>query len=174
MEEQTAKKTEKKRASPLFLLAIVLILVSSVLGRLIYVKYVLPRPVEFTTFSPFERRIFDLDAEKIETILIGYPKKNCDRPNTEDNRSCYEKKENGEEIRELIAYMNEFRYWIAVPGPDYRNIGKGCHPFSNIWIETQDGKRLHCQIEQNRIWIGEVWYYGDPAYFQKLMVWGKE
>ncbi len=167
MEEQTAKqKGNKKRASPLFLLLVVLILAPSVLGRLIYVKYVLPRPVEFTVFSPLERRIFDLDASQIQSISVRnedpeqYRKYGSPTP-----VYCFDSQE---EVEELTELFNSFRYTHTLPGPDFRNVGKP-PTIGAIWIEKKDGAKLYCALQENRIWIGEVWYYGNPAFFQKLM-----
>ncbi len=69
MEEQKGKKKSgKKRKIPLFLIVMFLGASLFALGKMVYAKYVIPRPVEFTTFSPFERRIFDLDASEITAI----------------------------------------------------------------------------------------------------------
>ncbi len=167
MEEQKGKKKSgKKRKIPLFLIIMFLGVSFFALGKMVYAKYVVPRPVEFTTFSPFERRIFDLDSSKIKEIgFRGWVYKSR-HINLVPPPDIFDTKD---EIEDLVEYLNSFRYTHTAPAPDSLNIGKGQEPHCNLWIETWKGAKFSCLIEKNRIYIGEVWYYGDPDFFQKLL-----
>ena len=168
MEEQKAeKRSGKKRKIPLFLIIMFLGVSLFALGKMVYVKYVIPRPVEVTIFAPFERRIFDLNASEIEIIgltgsvrITSYgdhlPPLYCDL-------------EGKEEIKDMVDYLNSFRYTHTEPGPDFRNLGKGGHTYCSLAMRKQTGETFGCHIEEDRVCIGEVWYYGDSDFFQKLL-----
>lgn len=165
-EQKGKKKNNKKRKIPLFLIIMFLGVSLFALGRMVYAKYVVPRPVEFTTFSPFERRIFDLAPSQISSISVR-----------NEDPALYRKYgsptpvyrfDSQKEVEELTEHFNSFRYTHTAPGPDFRNAGKP--PTTGaIWIEKKDSARLYCVLRENSILIGEVWYYGGPDFFQKLM-----
>ncbi|WP_322181721.1 hypothetical protein [Neglectibacter caecimuris] len=165
-EQKGKKKNSKKRKIPLFLIIMFLGVSLFALGRMVYAKYVVPRPVEFTTFSPFERRIFDLDASEIAAIRFF----SWERVYSNGTRRApFYTFDTKEEIETFVEYLNSFRYTHTAPGPDPVNLGKEGLPACRFLAETKNGENFHCSFEQNRVYIGEVWYYGDPGFFQKLM-----
>ena len=178
MKQAADKKHSKKRKICLFLLAVVVTAGLFLLGAMIYTKYVLPRPVEWTTFSPFERKIFDLDASEIEAFKIVC-KVDLERHREYEEefgksaRTIYTF-ETREEVEEIVEYLNSFRYTITAPGTDFRNWVKGTTP-SHCWLsiipkdQELDQRRWQFFVEENRLCIGEVWYYGDPEFFDRFL-----
>ncbi len=167
MEVQSPKKKHGTKRKVILVLFIALMAVGLFLiGQIIYTKYVLPRPVEFTTFSPFERRIFDLDASEIKEIRFFSWERVYSNGTRRTPFYTFDTKE---EIEAFVEYLNSFRYTHTEPGPDPINLGKEGIPSCRFSAETRNGENFHCSFEQNRVYIGEVWYYGDPAFFQKLM-----
>lgn len=155
-----------------------LALLGIVLGNIIYQKYVIPRPVEFTTFAPLERRIFDLDASEITEIeytgnvdVEKFQERIKANPETPKGLLMprYEF-ESREEIEEIVEYLNSFRYCFTAPGPDYRHMNYGTESECCLVIYTkQQNESLGITIQENRVHIGEVWYYGDLEYFSRFM-----
>lgn len=160
-------------------LLIELALLGIVLGTIVYQKYILPRPVEYTTFAPLERKIFDLDASEIASI---YFTTDVDKEQQEKYKKEHRATraptwytfETEEEVEEVISYLNSFRYTHTAPGPNWRNWWKPNSPphcylgFSSKKLGA-DPRDYQVLIEENRFCIGEVWYYGDPEYFSRFM-----
>lgn len=159
-------------------LLIELALLGIVLGTIVYQKYILPRPVEYTTFAPLERRIFDLDASEITEIeytgnvdVEKFQERIKANPETPKGLLMprYEF-ETRDEIEEIVEYLNSFRYSLTAPGPDYRHMNYGTESECCLVLYTkQKDKSLGMTIQKNRVHIGEVWYYGDPEYFSRFM-----
>ena len=178
MEKAADKRQSKRRRIWLFLPALVVTAGLFLLGAMIYTKYVLPRPVEWTTFSPLERKIFDLDASEIEAFEIVC-KVDLERHREYEEefgksaRTLYTF-EAREEVEEIVEYLNSFRYTITAPGTDFRNWVKGTTP-SHCWLsiipkdKELDLRHWQFFVEENRLCIGEVWYYGDPEFFDRFL-----
>lgn len=152
-----------------------LALLGIVLGNIIYQKYVIPRPVEFTTFAPLERRIFELDASKMKSIdIISHVDLEWHETHKGQGASIRHTFETEKEVQKVVDYLNSFRYTHTSPGPNWRNWGKA-NSSPHCWLVFRpkqlgaDIRDYQVFIEEDRFCIGEVWYYGDPEYFSRFM-----
>lgn len=162
---------KKRKVITLVLLVVVLFGVSvGLIGRFLYAEFVLSRPADYTTFEPFSGKLFDLKPEEISHIDIR---------NSYDTPADYLHYEDKEEVREIAAFLNSFRYRYCLSGPK----DERAFPAGNIAMEYikvypagidpayYKYKALYCIVyagERNAILVNGVWYFGDEEFFEKF------
>ncbi len=163
-------KTHPKSKKPIVFLAAALALLIFCIfaGKYIYEQYLLPRRDSFfLTYEPFSGKLFDLDPAQIETVDIVVKK------SPEGPRHKYI--EDPETIKKWTDLLNSFRYTIWSPGPDDREyLFPMDARFIKIFKRTHTkmflspGDTLGIAVEEKRLLIDNVWYYGPPEFFEEL------
>lgn len=150
-------------------LAVVLFISGCWIYESTYANHFLPSDPDFSTYSPFSGKLFEMRPASIKNSLVQVR----DAAHVHDPLVWVDlREENGkaekEQLERLAEHLNSFRYWFWMPAPN--GIGPS-YPYAYLIVNGKKADatlRICYQKGRNRLLYNNVWYYGSREFFQTL------
>lgn len=117
-----------------------------------YLVFVATRFSEYTTYRPFSGRVFNITSENVKSVRI-----------VNGNTGYIADYLDDESIRELVNYINKFRYQYWIPELPLKT---GGYEYA-LWLSI-DGEALYFKFTPDMILVRGVWYECSDQYLSKL------